>query len=87
MVSPQVDLFVSSRELKWAAFSEGIWLKVLRISPETGTGRCSASRLGLRATATAAGELMLSGRMELRGGAQAGGVTALPGDYASEPQV
>jgi len=90
MVSPQADLYVSSRELKWAPFSEGIWLKVLRISPETGTWtillKCQAGSAFARHRHLAAGEyFMLSGRMELRGGAQAGGVTALPGDYGFEP--
>ena len=90
VVSPQADLFVSSRELKWAPFSEGIWLKVLRISPETGTWtillKCQAGSAFARHRHLAAGEyFMLSGRMELRGGAQAGGVTAVAGDYGFEP--
>ena len=90
MVSPQADLYVSSRELKWAPFSEGISLKVLRISPETGTWtvllRCEAGSAFARHRHLAAGEyFMLSGRMELRGGAQAGGVTAVAGDYGFEP--
>lgn len=90
MVSPQADLFVSSAELKWAPFSEGIWLKVLRISPETGTWtillKCAAGSAFARHRHLAAGEyFMLSGRMELRGGAQSGGVTAVAGDYGFEP--
>ena len=84
------DLYVSSRELKWAPFSPGIWLKLLRVSPETGTWtvllKCEAGSAFARHRHLAAGEyFMLSGRMELRGGAQAGGVTALPGDYGYEP--
>ena len=90
MISAQGDLFVSSRELKWAPFSEGIWLKVLRLSPETGTWtillKCAAGSSFARHRHLAAGEyFMLSGRMELRGGAQAGGVTAVAGDYGFEP--
>jgi len=90
MIGAQGEMFVSSSELKWAPFSEGIWLKLLRLSPETGTWtvllKCEAGASFARHRHLAAGEyFMLSGRMELRGGAQAGGVTALPGDYGWEP--
>jgi anti-sigma factor ChrR (cupin superfamily) len=90
MIPAQEDLFVSSRELKWAPFSEGIWLKCLRLSPETGTWtvllKAEAGASFPRHRHLAAGEyFMISGRMELRGGVEAGGVTALPGDYGWEP--
>jgi anti-sigma factor ChrR (cupin superfamily) len=81
---------VPSRELKWSPFSEGIELKVLRISPETGTWtvllKCEADSSFVRHRHLGAGEyFMLSGRMEVRGGAQAGGITAVAGDYGWEP--
>jgi len=90
MPSALGDLYVSSRELKWAPFSPGIWLKLLRVSPETGTWtvllKCEAGSAFARHRHLAAGEyFMLSGRMELRGGAHAGGVTAVAGDYGYEP--
>ena len=89
-VSPQAELFVSSRELKWAPFSEGIWLKLLRLSPETGSWtillKCAAGSSFARHRHLGAGEyFMLSGRMDVRGGAAAGGVTAVAGDYGWEP--
>ena len=90
MISAQADTFVSSRELKWAPFSEGIWLKLLRLSPETGTWtvllKAAAGASFARHRHLAAGEyFMISGKMELRGGSQAGGVTAVAGDYGWEP--
>ena len=90
MISAQAELFVSSRELKWAPFSEGIWLKLLRLSPETGSWtillKCAAGSSFARHRHLGAGEyFMLSGRMDVRGGAAAGGVTAVAGDYGWEP--
>lgn len=89
-VRPQSEEFVSTHSMAWAEFSPGIWMKVLRLSPETGTWslllRAEAGASFARHRHLAAGEyFMLSGKMELRGGAQAGGVTALPGDYGWEP--
>jgi len=89
-ITAQAELFVSSRELKWAPFSEGIWLKLLRLSPETGSWtillKCAAGSSFARHRHLGAGEyFMLSGRMEVRGGAAAGGVPAVAGDYGWEP--
>ena len=86
----QPEEFVSTKSMPWAEFSPGIGMKVLRLSPETGTWtlllRAEAGASFARHRHLAAGEyFMLSGKMELRGGAQAGGVTALPGDYGWEP--
>ena len=90
MIAAQPESFVSSSALTWAPFSEGIWLKVLRLSPETGTWtillKCATGSSFARHRHLAAGEyFMLSGKMELRGGVQAGGVTAVAGDYGWEP--
>ena len=84
------DEYVSSQKLSWSPFVPGIALKLLRVSPESGTWtvlfRAEAGASFPRHRHLAAGEyFMLSGRMELRGGAKAGGVTALPGDYGFEP--
>lgn len=84
------DLHVPTRTLAWVPFSEGIAFRLLRVSPETGAWtvlfRCEAGSAFAPHRHLGAGEyLMLSGRMEVRGGAQAGGVTALPGDYGWEP--
>ena len=86
----QPEEFVSSRSLSWAPLSPGIWLKVLRLSPESGTWtvllRAEAGASFARHRHLAPGEyFMLSGKMEVRGGVQAGGVTATAGDYGWEP--
>ena len=90
MVRPQSEEFVSTRSIPWAVLVPGIRMKVCRLSPESGTWtvlfRADAGASFPRHRHLAAGEyFMLSGKMELRGGAQAGGVTALPGDYGWEP--
>lgn len=90
MIQPQKDSYVATRELKWAPISEGISFKVLRVSPETGTWtvifKAEAGSSFARHRHLAAGEyFVISGKMELRGGVQAGGTTALPGDYGWEP--
>lgn len=88
--TPQDESFVASSELAWADFSEGIQLKVLRVSPETGTWtvliKAEAGASFPRHRHLAAGEyFMLSGEMEVRGGEENGGVTARAGDYGWEP--
>jgi quercetin dioxygenase-like cupin family protein len=84
------DEYVASRKLAWVPFVPGISLKLLRVSPESGTWtvlfRAEAGASFPRHRHLAAGEyFMLSGRMEVRGGAEKGGITALPGDYGWEP--
>ncbi len=89
-LSKQPEEYVSSQDMAWVAFSPGIFIKVLRLSPETGTWtvlmRAEAGASFARHRHLAAGEyFMLSGKMEVRGGVQNGGVTAVAGDYGWEP--
>ncbi|HKC51416.1 MAG TPA: 2,4'-dihydroxyacetophenone dioxygenase family protein [Myxococcota bacterium] len=89
-VRVQPEEYVSTRSMSWAVLSPGIWMKVLRLSPESGTWtvllRAEAGASFARHRHLAAGEyFMLSGKMEVRGGAQAGGTTAVAGDYGWEP--
>jgi quercetin dioxygenase-like cupin family protein len=84
------DEYVSSTSLNWAPFVPGIFLKLLRVCPETGTWtvliKADAGASFPRHRHLAAGEyFMLSGKMEVRGGVEKGGITALPGDYGWEP--
>jgi quercetin dioxygenase-like cupin family protein len=87
-----VDTYVHTDDLDWIAFPgvEGIDMKVLRVSPETGawtvlfqmvpeSGFPRHKHLG-------AGEyFMLKGEIEVRGGVKNGGITAYAGDYGWEP--
>lgn len=84
------DEYVSSKGLTWAPFVPGIYLKLLRVCPETGTWtvliKADAGASFPRHRHLAAGEyFMLSGKMEVRGGVENGGITAYPGDYGWEP--
>jgi len=84
------DVYVASDSLPWVLFSEGIEFKLLHASAETGKWtvlfRCARGSSFARHRHLGAGEyLMLEGRMEVRGGAAAGGITAVAGDYGYEP--
>jgi anti-sigma factor ChrR (cupin superfamily) len=64
--------------------------KLLRVSQETGTWtalfKCQPESSFARHRHLGAGEyLMISGEMNVRGGVQAGGITAVAGDYGYEP--
>jgi anti-sigma factor ChrR (cupin superfamily) len=90
MARVQPEEYVSTRSLPWSVLVPGIRMKVCRVSPETGTWtvlfKADAGASFPRHRHLAAGEyFMLSGKMEVRGGAQAGGVTAVAGDYGWEP--
>jgi anti-sigma factor ChrR (cupin superfamily) len=87
---PRSDVYIAADQLPWVAFSPGIAFKLLRASAETGEWtavfRCEAGSSFAAHRHLGAGEyLMLEGRMEVRGGAAAGGVTAAAGDYGYEP--
>jgi acetylacetone-cleaving enzyme len=89
-VRMQPEEFVSTRSMSWAPLSPGIRMKVLRLSPESGTWtvlfHADAGASFARHRHLAPGEyFMLSGKMEVRGGVQAGGTTAVTGDYGWEP--
>ena len=84
------DVYVSSASLSWIQFSDGIRFKLLRVSPETGSWsvlfHCAQGSSFAPHRHLGAGEyLMLKGKMEVRRGVQAGGVTAVSGDYGYEP--
>ena len=84
------DTYIHTTAMPWINFSEGIDIKVLRASQETGTWaalfRCAKGSAFARHEHLGAGEyLMLSGKMEVRGGVERGGITAYPGDYGYEP--
>jgi hypothetical protein len=86
------DTYVHPDDHPWIPFpgAEGIGIKVLRVSSETGTWtalfQCAAGSGFARHKHLGAGEyLMVSGKMEVRGGVQNGGITAVAGDYGYEP--
>jgi hypothetical protein len=83
------DIYVNTSSEPWINFSPGIDFKLLRTSQETGAWtvlfKCAAGSSFARHEHLAAGEyLLISGKMELRGGIERGGVTAFPGDYGFE---
>ncbi|MEM7540044.1 MAG: 2,4'-dihydroxyacetophenone dioxygenase family protein [Pseudomonadota bacterium] len=84
------DVYIATNKMPWLEFGGGIDFKVLRTSEETGTWsvlfRCAKGASFRPHRHLGGGEyLVLSGRMEVRGGEEAGGVTAHPGDYGYEP--
>lgn len=84
------DKYVNVAAMPWKEFGPGIDFKVLRTSQETGTWtvlfRCAAGSSFAPHRHLGGGEyLMLSGRMEVRGGSEQGGVTANAGDFGYEP--
>lgn len=84
------DIYVDVSAASWVPFSEGIDIKVLRVSTENGAWtalfRCDAGSGFARHRHLGPAEyLMVSGRMEVRGGRENGGITAFAGDYGYEP--
>ena len=84
------DKYVNSSALPWKEFGGGVDFKLLRTSQETGTWtvlfRCAAGSSIAPHRHLGGGEyLMIKGRMEVRGGAENGGITAVTGDYGYEP--
>lgn len=84
------DTYIATQDMPWRTFGPGIDFKVLRTSQETGAWtvlfRCAAGASFNPHRHLAGGEyLMLRGRMEVRGGAEKGGITASAGDYGYEP--
>jgi anti-sigma factor ChrR (cupin superfamily) len=83
------DIYIDTKARPWLSFSPGIDFKELRTSQETGAWsvlfKCAGGSSFARHEHLAAGEyLMVSGKMELRGGTERGGVTARSGDYGYE---
>lgn len=84
------DVYIHTADHPWLPFSPGIDFKVLRTSQETGHWtvlfKCAVGSAFARHEHLGAGEyLLLSGKMEIRGGVEKGGITAYPGDYGYEP--
>ncbi len=86
------DTYVHPDDLTWIPFPNvpGIDMKLFRVSSETGVWtalfRCAEGSGFPRHRHLGAGEyLMISGKMEVRGGVEAGGITAVAGDYGYEP--
>lgn len=86
------DTYIHVDGEQWLPFGDtaGIEFKLLRASQETGTWtslfKCAAQSSFARHRHLGAGEYyMVYGEMEVRGGARAGGVTAVAGDYGYEP--
>lgn len=88
--SALTDVYVDTAKQAWLPFFPGFDFKVLRVSAETGTWtiliKSEPGAAFPSHTHLGAGEYyMVSGRMEVRGGAANGGVTAHAGDYGFEP--
>jgi hypothetical protein len=83
------DLFVAADGSPWLPLAHGISLRVLRISPETGHTTVlfripGGTRYPRHKHLGGSEYYVVSGRMDLRGGAQNGGVSATAGDYGYE---
>jgi quercetin dioxygenase-like cupin family protein len=84
------DVYIDTGAMPWTPFSEGIEIKVLRVSSESGAWtalfHCAPGSGFARHRHLGPAEyLMVSGKMEVRGGRENGGITALTGDYGYEP--
>jgi quercetin dioxygenase-like cupin family protein len=84
------DIYIHTSQQPWLQFSPGIEFKVLRATQETGHWtvlfKCAPGAAFARHEHLGAGEYyMVSGKMEVRGGVENGGITAFPGDYGFEP--
>jgi hypothetical protein len=84
------DTYIHASQQPWLPFSDGIDFKLLRASQETGTWtvliRARKGAAIARHEHLGAGEYyMVSGKMEVRGGVENGGITAYGGDYGYEP--
>ena len=84
------DVYIKTDAKPWLEFGGGIDFKVLRTSEETGTWsvlfRCASGSSFNPHRHLGGGEyLVLKGRMDVRGGEEAGGITASEGDYGYEP--
>jgi hypothetical protein len=84
------DVYIDVNAMPWTPFSEGIQIKVLRVSSESGAWtalfQCAQGSGFARHRHLGPAEyLMISGKMEVRGGRENGGITAFAGDYGYEP--
>ncbi len=84
------DLHVAQDSLPWKVLRDGYHFKLLRTCSVTGTWvalfRAEAGSLVPPHKHIGAAEyFVLKGKLEIRGGVEEGGVTALAGDYGYEP--
>jgi quercetin dioxygenase-like cupin family protein len=84
------DIYVHASQEPWLPFYPGIGFKLLRATQETGHWtvllNCSKGSSIPRHEHMGAGEYyIISGKMEVRGGVENGGITAMTGDYGYEP--
>ena len=84
------DTYIHASQEPWLPFSDGIDFKPLRATQEIGAWtvlfRCTKGSGFARHEHLGAGEYyMVSGKMEIRGGVENGGITAFGGDYGYEP--
>jgi quercetin dioxygenase-like cupin family protein len=88
--TPLDDVYLDVGAMPWVPFSDGIGIKVLRVSSESGAWtalfHCAKDSGFARHRHLGPAEyLMVSGKMEVRGGRENGGITAYAGDYGYEP--
>ena len=84
------DFHVSSKDLPWKILRDGYDFKLLRICSVTGTWvtlfrTVAGASVPPHKHIGAAEYFVLKGKIEIRGGAENGGVTACAGDYGYEP--
>lgn len=84
------DFHVSSKDLPWKILRDGYDFKLLRICSVTGTWvtlfrTVAGASVPPHKHIGAAEYFVLKGKVEIRGGAENGGVTACAGDYGYEP--
>ena len=84
------DIYVHASQEPWVQWFPGIGMKLLRATQETGHWtilvNCSKGSSIPRHEHLGAGEYyVISGKMEVRGGVENGGITAIAGDYGYEP--
>lgn len=89
-MSKPKDVYVNTAAKDWLPFYPGFQFKLLRVSAETGTWsvlvQADKGASFPCHTHLGAGEyFMVSGRMDVRGGVENGGITATAGDYGYEP--
>jgi quercetin dioxygenase-like cupin family protein len=84
------DIYIHASQEPWLQFYPGVGFKLLRATQETGHWtvllNCAKGSSIPRHEHLGAGEYyVISGKMEVRGGVENGGITAITGDYGYEP--
>jgi hypothetical protein len=84
------DVYVSNDDLPWKCLRDGYDFKLLRTCSVTGTWAVlfrtiAGGSVPPHKHISAAEYFVLKGKVEVRGGKENGGVTAVAGDYGYEP--